>query len=53
MDFLKSPISEAQGLRKIFAEGFDAIQAVEGEELTEEFDKVLAEGISFLNVDFS
>ncbi|GHV23570.1 hypothetical protein FACS189494_11620 [Spirochaetia bacterium] len=53
LDFLKSPISEAQGLRKIFAEGFDAIQAVEGEELTEEFDKVLAEGISFRNVDFS
>ncbi|GHU74105.1 hypothetical protein FACS189450_14670 [Spirochaetia bacterium] len=53
LDFLKSPVSESQGLRKIFAEGFDAIQAVEGEELTEEFDKALAEGISFRNVDFS
>ncbi|GHU15581.1 hypothetical protein FACS1894163_02840 [Spirochaetia bacterium] len=53
LDFLKSPVSESQGLRKIFAEGFDAIQAVEGEELTEEFDKALAEGISSRNVDFS
>ncbi|GHV92666.1 hypothetical protein AGMMS50268_31690 [Spirochaetia bacterium] len=53
LDFLKSPVSEVQGLRKIFAEGFDVIQAVEGEELTEEFDKALAEGISFRNADFS
>ncbi|GHV76680.1 hypothetical protein AGMMS49942_15010 [Spirochaetia bacterium] len=53
LDFPKSPLSEAQRLRKIFAEGFDAIQAVEGEELTEEFDKALAEGMSFRNVDFS
>ncbi|GHV46648.1 hypothetical protein AGMMS49546_35030 [Spirochaetia bacterium] len=45
--------AEAQRLRKIYTEYFDAIQAVEGEELTEEFDKVLAEGITFRDVDFS
>jgi hypothetical protein len=46
-------VSESERLRKIFREGFDAIQAVEGEELGEEFDKVLAQGLSFRDIDFS
>jgi hypothetical protein len=45
--------TEAKRLRKIYSEYFDAIQAVDGEALTGEFDKVLAEGITFRDVDFS
>jgi hypothetical protein len=46
-------VSESQRQRELFREAFDAIQAVEGEELGEEFDKVLAQGLTFRDIDFS
>jgi PII-like signaling protein len=52
LDFPERTISEAQRQKQIFMETFAAIQA-DPEELGEEFDKVLAEGIKFRVIDFS
>jgi hypothetical protein len=52
LDFPESVVSEAQRQKQIFRETYAAIQA-DPEELSEEFDKVLAEGIAFRDIDFS
>jgi hypothetical protein len=52
LDFPASAVSEAQRQKNIFMETYAAIQA-DPEELGEEFDTVLAEGIKLRDIDFS
>jgi hypothetical protein len=52
LDFPERAVSEAQRQKQIIKETYAAIQA-DPEELGEEFDTVLAEGIKFRDIDFS